>query len=283
MRFSFLGTGNMGFPLAMNLLEAGEDLVIHSSRPECREEFRKKGALIAANVAELADCDVLCTCLPLPEDVEKAVLGEDGLYARMRPGSLHLEFSTIAPETANALKDAAQQRSIGYIQATVSKTPQVAARGDAPLFVGGDPEAIKKLWPVLEKIGKPENLETVDAACAIKLISNLIGMSNIAVMAEALKIGSLAKIDGRRLLALLLNTGAASTQMQVRGPWILDEDFKARFGIDIAAKDLRLGLSMAKELGYEPKMIGQTFAYLNEGHSQGIGDEDVCAIYKLMQ
>lgn len=283
MRFSFLGTGNMGLPLAMNILATGNELTIYSSRSECQEQFKQKGAKIAPNIAELAKCDVLCTCLPLPNHVEKAVLGEEGLYAHMQPGSVHLEFSTIAPATANILKDAAQKRGIAYIQATVSKTPEVAAQGNAPLFVGGDQEAIDELWPVLEKIGKPTNLKTVDAACAIKLISNLIGMSNIAIVAEALKIGNLAGIDGQQLLSLLLDTGAASFQMKTRGPWILAEDFKARFGIDIAAKDLTIGCAMAEKLGYEPKIISQTLQYLREGHAAGIGHEDVCAIYKLLK
>lgn len=283
MRFSFLGVGNMGAPLAMNLLKAGETLSIFSRRKDCAAEFAKVGATIAKDVSGLAQCDVLCTCLPMPRHVMDAVMGNNGLYAKMPSGAIHLEFSTLDPGTAQKLADAAGKHGISYIQATVSKTPEIAAKGDAPLFVGGDQHSIKKLWPILEKIAKPRNLETIEASCAIKLISNLIGMSNIALVAEGLRIGKLAGVDSHELLELLLETGCASFQMKTRGPWMANGDYKARFSCDIAAKDLRLGCAMANSWGFRPKLMPETLDYLEEAHAKGIGDEDVCAIYKLTQ
>lgn len=281
MLFSFLGLGNMGAPLALNLLRAGEELAVFTRRKACADEFAENGAKIAPGVGDLADCDVLCTCLPMPQDVLDAALGEDGLYAHMRPGSVHLEFSTLDPDTAKLLAAKAAERGIGYVQATVSKTPAIAAKGEAPFFVGGDRAAMAKVMPVLRKIGKPHDLETVDAACAVKLISNLIGMSTVALVAEGLRIGKLAGMDGHELLRLLLDTGAASFQMKTRGPWMEDGDFKSRFSIDIAAKDLRLGCAMAEKWDYSPRLFAQTLKYLQQGHDMGIGEEDVCALFKV--
>lgn len=280
MNFSFLGVGNMGKPLAMNLVKAGEKVLVFTRRADCAEEFRQAGAKVAKAAEELAACDVLCTCLPLPEHVKEAVLG--ALYPLMRPGAIHLELSTIDPETAEELAERAKERGIEYVQATVSKTPAAAAAGEAPLFLGGSRGAIEKLWPILEKIAKPYNLKTVRAACSVKLISNLIGMSNIALVAEGLKIGEAAGIDGWDMLDLLLDTGCASYQMKVRGPWMLEKDFNARFSINLAAKDLRLGCALARSLGFEPKLMEQTLRYLEKGKKAGIGEEDVCALYKLM-
>lgn len=281
MHFSFLGLGNMGAPLAMNLLRASEELTIYTRRKACADEFAAKGAKAAASMADLADCDVLCTCVPMPQDVQAAVLGNDGLYARMRPGSIHLELSTLDPATATSLAAEAAKHGIGYVQATVSKTPAVAAKGEAPFFVGGERDVVKKIMPILAKIGKPHDLGTVEASCAVKLISNLIGMSTVALVAEGLRVGRLAGMNGHELLELLLDTGAASFQMKTRGPWMEDGDFKARFSIDIAAKDLRLGCAMAEKWGYSPKLFAQTLKYLQEGHDMGIGAEDVSALFKV--
>lgn len=283
MRFSFLGVGNMGHPLAMNILGAGWELTIYTRRKKCADEFAAAGAKIAAKVDDLADCDVLCTCLPMPQHVEEAVLGDKGLYAKMRPGSIHLELSTLDPATAEKLAKAASERGVGYVQATVNKTPAVAAEGNAPFFVGGERQYVEKIFPVLQKIGKPHDLGTIEAACAVKLISNLIGMSNVALVAEGLRLGKLAGMEGNRLLELLLDTGAASLQMKIRGPWMEEADFRARFSMDIAAKDLRLGCAMAKSLGFSPALFAQTLKYLQQGHDMGIGEEDVCAMYKLMK
>ena len=282
MRFSFLGVGNMGEPLAMNLVKAGEEVCVFTSRPDCAARFLEAGASVAADIAQLADCDALCTSLPQPPQIIAAVLGEKGLYGQMKPGSIHLEFSTIDPATANMLAAEAAGAGIEYVQATVSKTPAVAAAGEAPLFLGGSEAAIRKLLPVLTRIAKPYNLKTIDAACAVKLISNLVGMSNIALVAEGLRIGQAAGIDGEELLELLLDTGCASYQMKVRGPWMLAHDYKARFSIDIAAKDLRLGCAMAEELGFEPRLMRDTLRYLEDGRAKGMGSEDVCALYKII-
>lgn len=282
MRFSFLGVGNMGYPLAMNILKAGWDLTIYTSRKNCAEKFAASGAKVAATVSALADCDVLCTCLPMPQHVEEAVSGDNGLYAKMRPGSIHLELSTLDPATAEKLAKTASAHGIGYVQATVNKSPAVAAEGCSPFFVGGERQYVEKILPLLQKIGKPHDLGTIESACAVKLISNLIGMSNVALVAEGMRLGKLAGMDGNRLLELLLDTGAASLQMKIRGPWIEEEDFQARFSIDIAAKDLRLGCAMAKSLGFSPALFAQTLKYLHQGHDMGIGHEDVCAMYKLL-
>lgn len=284
MRFSFLGLGNMGAPLARNILLAGEALTIYTSRPECARAFAAEGATVAPDVQALADCDVLCTCLPLPEHVRETVLGADGapgLYAAMPAGAIHLEFSTIDPGTATALADAAAARGIAYVQATVGKTPQMAMQREEPLFVGGDREAVARLMPVLEKIGQPHDVGTRDAACAVKLLSNMIGMANMAVLAEGLRIGRTAGIDLRALLPLLRDTGARSFQMDVRGPWIADGDFAARFAVDLAAKDLRLGCAMARDWGCEPRMTAEALAVFRKAQAEGLGGEDICAVFKV--
>lgn len=283
MKFSFIGLGNMGAPLALNILKAGEDLTIYSSKPETKERFASLGAKVVDKKSSLADCDVLCSCVPLPQDVINLALGEDGLYSKMKPGSIHLEFSTIDPKTANILAKAAAEKGIGYVQATVSKTPAIAAEGNAPLFVGGDRPSLEKLTPILEKIGKPANVKTIDAACAVKLLSNLIGMTNIAIVAEGLKIAKTAEMDLTQVLELLLDTGAAGFQMKTRGPKMIDEDFSTLFSVNLARKDLILGCKMAEQFGLDAALMKQTLAYLEKARDMGLGEEDVSAIYEVIE
>ncbi|MDE5878837.1 MAG: NAD(P)-dependent oxidoreductase [Desulfovibrio sp.] len=284
MRFSFLGVGNMGAPLARNILLAGEALTIFTRRPEGAAAFAADGATVANSVRELADCDVLCTCVPLPEHVREAVLGADGagggLYAAMRPGSIHLEFSTIDPATANELARAAAEKGIAYVQATVAKTPQMAMQREEPLFVGGDRAAVRTLWPILEKVGKPTDVESVDASCAVKLLSNMIGMANLAVLAEGMRIGAAAGMKLKTLLPLLQDTGARSFQMDVRGPWMAAGDFSPRFAVDLAAKDLRLGCAMARGFGCEARLTEEALAMFRAAQDKGLGGEDACAVFK---
>jgi 3-hydroxyisobutyrate dehydrogenase-like beta-hydroxyacid dehydrogenase len=279
MLFGFLGLGNMGGVLARNMVQAGEQVMVFSRRIDHAKSFT--GALVAETIRDLMQCDVLCTCLPLPEHVLDAVLGEQGLYTGMKAGAIHIEFSTIDPATAHRMEQEAHHKGMAYVQATVGKTPQMAAQKAEPLFVGGDRNAIEIVMPILEKIGKPRDVGTIDASCAIKLLSNLIGMANLAVLAEGMRLGTLAGIDSTQLVELLQDTGARSFQLDVRGPWIAQGDYEARFGVNLAAKDMRLGCAMAHAWGYSPRMMEQACDYYHKANQSGLGAEDCAAVFKV--
>lgn len=281
MQFGFIGLGNMGGVIARNILRAGEKVMVFDLNPQRAEEFIADGATVAYKREDLANVDVLCTCLAMPQHVLGTVLGDEGLYAMMKPGAIHVEFSTIDPATANQMVTAAAEKGITYVQSTVGKTPAMAAKCEEPLFIGGDRASIDKLMPLFAKIGQPRDVDTVNASCAVKLLSNLIGMANLAVLAEGMRIGSLAGMDPNKLIELLQDTGARSFQLDVRGPWIASEDWAARFGVDLTAKDLRLGCAMSRDWGYEAKMIEQAYAYYTEASAAGYGKEDSCAVYKV--
>jgi 3-hydroxyisobutyrate dehydrogenase-like beta-hydroxyacid dehydrogenase len=102
-------------------------------------------------------------------------------------------------------------------------------------------------------------------------------------MAEGIRIGEKAGIEPKYLLELLNDTGAKSFQMDVRGPWIAGGDFKSRFGLDLALKDVRLGCEMAEAWGNDAKTMKVALGYLKKGSESGYGKEDCNAIYKIIK
>jgi 3-hydroxyisobutyrate dehydrogenase-like beta-hydroxyacid dehydrogenase len=108
-------------------------------------------------------------------------------------------------------------------------------------------------------------------------------MTNLAVLAEGVRIGEKAGIDPGFLLELLADTGARSFQMDVRGPWIAAGDFASRFGLDLALKDVRLGCEMAEAWGNDAKTMKVALDYLKKGSEAGFGREDCNAIYKVIR
>jgi len=144
-------------------------------------------------------------------------------------------------------------------------------------------DAVAKLMPVFEKIGQPRDVDTVNASCAVKLLSNLVGMANLAILAEGMRIGQLAGMNSQQLVELLQDTGARSFQLDVRGPWIASEDFAARFGVDLAAKDMRLGCAMARDWGFAPAMMEFARDAFMQAGAEGYGEEDCCAVFKVMR
>jgi 3-hydroxyisobutyrate dehydrogenase-like beta-hydroxyacid dehydrogenase len=286
MLFGFIGVGAMGGGLARNLIRAGKEVLIFDLNPEAVTRTLEAGETgrAAAGLQELAEADVVFTSLPLPQHLEETMLGENGLLKAMKAGAAYIDVSTIDPQTARKLSDAAEAEGVKFLECPLGKTPAQAETAEEPIFVGGDEKVYEELKPVLEIVGSPVYyMGEVEAACALKLISNLIGMTNLAVMAEGIRIGEKAGIEAKFLLELLNDTGAKSFQMDVRGPWIASGDFNSRFGLDLALKDVRLGCEMAEAWGNDAKTMKVALGYLKQGSASGLGKEDCNAIYKIIK
>lgn len=281
MEIGFMGLGNMGAPLARRLVRAGMRVRVYNRTPHKVAAVLEAGSTATQvfSLADMAGCDVFFTCLALPEHVQAATTGTDGVYQYLRPDAVHVEMSTIAPETALELCKAAARHGVAYVQCTLGKTPAHAEAGQAPLFIGGDTEAIQALDAVFALLGLPNNVGTVEAACAVKLISNLVGMTNVLVLAEGLRLGQAAGLEPTRLLPLLQDTGARSFQLDVRGPWMATEDTTPRFALDLALKDLRLGCRMAEHWGLTPQTMQTALEVFARASAAGHGAEDCCAVY----
>ena len=282
MEAGFMGLGAMGAPLARRLIRAGLRVRLYNRTRSKAEALLSAGehASLAHSLSDFVPCQLVFTCLALPVHVEAATLGPEGVYQYLRPGAVHVEMSTIAPETADTLAGAAAQRGVGYVQCTLGKTPAHAEQGQTPLFIGGRDAAVEALVDVFALLGIPYRVGTVQAACAVKLISNLVGMANLVVLAEGLRLGREAGLTPEVLLPLLQDTGARSFQMDVRGPWIAAQDWTPRFSLDLALKDVRLGCGMAGQMGLRPEAMRAALEVLERASAQGWGGEDCCAVYK---
>ena len=286
MQFGFIGVGQMGGGLARNLIRAKKNVWVFDLNPEAVKATLAAGTTgrAATKIEELAGADVVFTSLPLPQHLESVMLGDKGLLAKMRKGATYIDVSTIDPGTARKLSDAAEAKGIDFLECPLGKTPAHAEKAEEPIFAGGKKAVYEKMLPTLQIIGKPVYyLGSVEAACALKLISNLIGMTNLAVLAEGIRIGEKAGIEPKYLLELLNDTGAKSFQMDVRGSWIAGGECKSRFGLDLALKDVRLGCAMAQAWGNDAKTMKVALDYFKKGSESGYGKADCNAIYKIIK
>jgi 3-hydroxyisobutyrate dehydrogenase-like beta-hydroxyacid dehydrogenase len=274
----------MGGGLARNLIRAGKSVLVFDLSKEAVDRTLAAGSTgkAASGVKDLAGCDIVFTSLPLPQHVTGTVSGPDGLYAVMKKGSVHIELSTIDPQTAESLAAEAKGKGIDYIQCTLGKTPAQAEKAEEPMFMGGDKALVDKLMDIFKIIGLPNYVGSIAASCAVKLISNMVGMTNLAVLAEGLRVGEKAGLDRKQLIELLQDTGARSFQMDVRGPWIAADDFNTRFGLDLALKDVRLGCEMARAWGLDMRAMEVALEYYKQASAAGHGKEDCNAVYKII-
>ncbi len=284
MKFGFIGIGLMGGPLAKNLVRAGKEVYFTAKNKQHIDSVLEAGptAHFVESAAELKDVDVLFTCLPNPKIVKEVVL-ESGLLASMKSGSSYVDTSTIDPKTGLELEAAAKDKGIGFLASTLGMGPAAAEEAIETMFTGGDRSVYDAMLPVLEIIGKPVYLGGVKQAYAFKIISNMVGMTNLAVLAEGIHLAEHAGIEKHQFLELLAETGADSNQLHRRGPLIVDGDFANRFAVDLALKDIRLGCEMAEDMGYFPKYSELSVCNFQKASDEGHGGEDCCAVYKALK
>ncbi len=281
MRITCIGVGNMGGAVARRLADGEFHLTVYDPSPVAVSRCVAAGAVAAEslNVA-VVNADLILTSLPTPELVASTISDVVDLVSS---DTVVMDISTIDPQTARAVADRCAASDVPFVACPLGKTPTHAEEGTVPLFVGGDEDALQRIRPVLEWMGeRTYHFGTVEAATAFKLISNFVGMSNVAALAEGLAIANRAGIDDTTFAEALADTGAASFQSEVRLPWMIDHDWRSRFSVDLAAKDLRLAVAAAA-LWKIPTPVGSaTLAQLMTSATEGWGGEDVATIAKLV-
>src|SRR4051794_17723566 len=154
MKIGFIGLGTMGASMASNLQRTGVDLVVRDIREEAASPHLAAGATWGDSPREIgAQCDVVFTSLPGPPEVEGVALGDDGLLAGMRPGSVYMDLSTNSPTVVRRLHDQFAERGVHLLDAPVSGGASGAKTGKLALWVGGDEDVFNQHRHLLDAIG----------------------------------------------------------------------------------------------------------------------------------
>ncbi|SDH73344.1 NAD(P)-dependent oxidoreductase [Propionivibrio dicarboxylicus] len=273
----FIGLGAMGGAVAQRLSSAWK-LKVFDLSPAAVEAIGKFGAVACASPAEaMAGAAVVFSCLPTPELVE-AFWTENGKH--LGDGAIAVDLSTIDPATSRRVATLIErQAGAKFVACTMGKTPAMAREGKIPVFVGGDAAAVEKLRPVLAVMANAVfDMGSVEGATMFKLISNLIGMTNLAVLAEGHLLAQAAGIDPATYMEALRTTGGWSVQADIRLKWMMERDFAPRFAVDLAAKDLRLSVNAAAQWGIPTPVAAAGLSVFSLAHAAGLGAKDAAAI-----
>lgn len=293
MTIGFIGLGNMGAPMALNLLKAGHALTVFDLVPEALQRLGAAGAKTVASPAELARSGVglIITMLPAAKHVKAVYLGDDGLLAHVPKGVRLIDSSTIDPLTAREVAAAAARQGNPMLDAPVSGGTGGAAAGTLTFMVGGSAEDFDHAQPLLAAMGK--NIVHCGASGngqVAKVANNmLLGISMIGV-AEAMSLGVALGMDAK-VLAGVINTSSGrcwSSDTYNPFPGVLETAPAARgysggFGSELMLKDLGLATEAAKQ-ARQPAYLAALAQQLYQGFSaDGHGDLDFSAIIKLYQ
>ena len=284
MRVGFIGLGVMGRPMALNLLRARHDIGVWARRPESAEPLVERGATAALSPAALAArCDVLFTMLTGTADVEKVLLGEDGVASGAQPGLVVIDTSTIDPSATRTIASALEARQIDMLDAPVSGGPHGARDATLSIMVGGDAAALERVRPLLEVIGaKVRHMGDHGAGQTTKACHQLLLLITAQGVAESLALARRAGLDAERVREAMLDGMASSRVLDFFGDRMARRDFAAGIESRLYHKDLDIVLGLAHTLGVALPAGAVTMQFINGLHGRGLGRDDLSSLVRLI-
>ena len=284
-RLFFIGVGNMGNPMAANLLKAGYPLTVHDISPEKAQNLISLGAVWADSIAAgCANPDVVMASLPGPPQVREVMLGEHGVLAHAKPGASIIDTSTSAVELVQELVALAHSKGLGFLEAPVTNAVDMAALGRLSIFVGGEQTLFEQHKALFEVIG--EKIFHVGApgnGATIKLLTNLLWFVSAAAIGEGLMLGAKAGIPLHTVWEAIKSSAGNSWVAEHDVPSIFAGHYDPSFSLALCCKDLGLINQIAKNQGYELPMGSKAQALFQEAMQTYGPDAAELHVVKLLE
>jgi 3-hydroxyisobutyrate dehydrogenase len=246
----WIGTGVMGSSMCGHLLAAGHRVTVHTRTRERAEGLLARGAEWASSPAEVASrSDVIFTMVGFPADLREIVLGGRGVLAGARDGSILVDMTTSEPSLAQEIHAAAAELGVGSIDAPVSGGDVGARNATLSIMVGGDAQAVERVRPLLEVLGKTIVHEGGPGAGQhTKMVNQILIASGMVGVCEALLYAFKAGLELETVLAAVSSGAAGSWSLTNYAPRMLKGDFEPGFFVEHFIKDLEIALAEARRM-----------------------------------
>ena len=283
-KIGFIGLGIMGRPMSLHLLKGGYEVTVLQSSASA-DILEAAGARLAGTPAEVAQgSDVVITCLPDSPEVEKVVLGKDGVIEGLSEGDLYIDMSTIAPATALKVFNALIDRGVDALDAPVSGGEGGAKSASLSIMAGGTQAAFDRALPIFEKMGK--NIVRIGEAGSgqvTKACNQIVVGMTIQGVAEALSLARKSGVDVAKVREALMGGFAQSRILDVHGQRFLDGNFEPGFKIKLHRKDMNIALQTGKDLSVPLPGSTLVATQMDALMARGDGELDHSALSLLLE
>ena len=280
-----IGTGIMGEPMARNLLRAGHVLCVHSRTKRKAERLLAEGARWADSPADLAEAvETVITVVADSPDVEAVYLGAGGVCEGLGEGTLCIDMSTVAPETAQRVSEAVRKRKGRFLDAPVSGGKTGAESGALSIMVGGDKADVDRARAVFDVLGESTaHCGPVGTGQLTKLCNQILCGLNLLGVCEAMVFGKRAGLDLETMLAAVSKGAAGSWALENLGSRMIRRDFDPMFMVALQNKDLRITLDAARGLDVPLPGTALVSQLLSANQAAGEGREGTQAMLKVLE
>jgi 3-hydroxyisobutyrate dehydrogenase len=288
MRIGFIGLGNMGGSMALNLMKAGHQLIVFDVRRETAKPHLDGGATWADGPKDVARSgELILTSLPGPAEVEAVALGPNGILEGAQPGSVYADLSTNSPTVMRKIHAAFKAKGVHVLDSPVSGGAIGAKRGTLQVMVGGDEGIYNEVKGVLGAMGNNIGyMGAIGSGCIAKLVHNMISIVSRALIAEGFTLGVKAGVKPEALLEAI--RGASFGQGLILSHMIPDVVLKGdfdtvRFALKLARKDVGLATALAREYDVPMPLAAVGEQIMVEAMARGWGERDSTSPWELQE
>jgi 2-hydroxy-3-oxopropionate reductase len=285
LRIGYIGLGIMGKSIARNILKAGYPLVVHNRSRKSVDELVKDGAIAAHSPAEVAEkVDVIFTNLPDSPDVEQVALGPDGIIMGAHNGLIFIDNSTVKPATTRMIGQHLAEKGVIMLDAPVSGGDIGAKEGTLTIMVGGSEEALQKVRPVLEAIGKTiTHVGGLGDGQIAKAANQIMVAAQMVAMGELLIFAQKAGADPRKVVEAIRGGAAGCWTLDNKPQRLFSSNRQPGFKAYMQAKDLGIVMDTAREFGVSLPSSAVNAQLYNAMLEMGLREMDNSAVIGVIE
>jgi len=285
VKVAFIGMGTMGAPMALNLLKAGYPVTVHNRTREKEAAAAAAGAQRAASPVEAARAaEIIITCVSDTPDVERIILGGNGVLQGARAGSLVIDMSTISPSVTREIAAALAEKEIHMIDAPVSGGSEGARQGTLSIMVGGAEDDVAAAQGVLKAMGATiSHVGPIGSGQLTKAINQVVLAGTYWSVAEGIALGLKAGLDMESVVNAMGGGAAGSWVMANRSGNMIRNEYPLGFKVELHRKDLNIALEVARELGVPLPMTAFVEQVETGLIARGYAEEDISAIARTVR
>ncbi len=275
MKLGFIGLGQMGKHIAMNMLKSGAELMVNDTRTDHFSAFKEKGAQTTTELLEIVPADIIFLCLPDSTIVQKVLLGDKGLVKHLRKGQIVVDFSTIKYATTLEIAQALDEKEVKFIDAPVSGMEARAIDGTLTVMCGGKKDVFDEMMPYFECMGnKILYMGDTGSGQLTKLINQLLFDINVAALAEILPMSVKMGLDPEKVGEVVNSGTGRSYASEFFVPRILKDSFVDGYPLKNAYKDLVSAAEIGANLCIPMPVLSAATSTYQMALLKGQGEKD---------
>jgi 2-hydroxy-3-oxopropionate reductase len=285
LKVGYIGLGLMGKSIARNILKAGFPLVIHNRSRAAVDELVAEGGMAADSPEEVAGAvDVVFTNLPDTPDVELVGLGAKGILAGAHEGLIFVDNSTIKPGAARVIARKLAEKGVSSLDAPVSGGDIGAKNGTLTIMVGGDADALAKVMPVFQVMGKTiTHVGDAGAGQVTKACNQIMVAAQMVAMGELLVFSKKAGVDPQKVVEAIKAGAAQCWALDVKPPRLFEGNRQPGFKAYMQAKDLNIVMESAREYGIPLPATAENTQLFNAMLQMGMQELDNSAVVGVIE